>query len=127
MITGYVNQALEPVVPVAVLDRNGHRWRLEVVVDTGFSGDLTLPLASINELGLPWRGSMEMFQADGRAVKCHRYAATIIWDGQHRTIEVMESATESLLGTNLLNGYLLTIQMTAGGEVSIAELPAPPE
>ena len=127
MITGYVNQGLEPIVPVAVLDRNGHRWRLEVVVDTGFDGDLTLPQSSISELGLPWQGPVEMVQADGQAVKCHRYAATIIWDGERRTIEVMESATESLLGTSLLNGYLLTIQMTAGGDVIIAELPAPPE
>lgn len=127
MITGYVNQGLEPIVPVAVLDRNGHRWRLEVVVDTGFDGDLTLPQSSISELGLPWQGPVEMVQADGRAVKCHRYAATIIWEGERRPIEVMESATESLLGTSLLNGYLLTMQMTAGGEVAIAELPTPPE
>ena len=127
MITGYVNLGLEPIVPIALLDRNGHRWRLEVVVDTGFDGDLMLPLATIRELGYANTGRKEIVQANGQAVMCEHYDATVVWDGERRTIEVLESATESLLGTSLLNGYLLTMQMTAGGDVIIAELPAPSE
>ena len=92
MITGYANQALEPIVPIAVLDRNGHRWRLEVVVDTGFNGDLTLPLARINELRSPWRGPVEMVQADGQAAMCHRYEVAIIWDRGLRSSDVMTAA-----------------------------------
>ena len=66
MITGYANQALEPIVPIAVLDRNRHLWRLEVVVDTGFNGDLTLSLARINELRTPGAVQRKWFKRTGR-------------------------------------------------------------
>ena len=119
MIAGFVNQHLEPIVPVAILDANGYRWRREVVVDTAFDGDLTLPSEFIEQLGYASAGETEMTLADGQTVKCNFYEALAVWDGDYRTVYVTESASQSLLGTNLIQGSTLTIQMWEGGDVII--------
>lgn len=129
MIAGFVNQHLEPIVQVTILDINEYRWRREVVVDTAFDGDLTLPSEFIEQLGYISAGETEMTLADGQSVKCNFYEAAAIWDGEHRTVYITESATESLLGTNLIHDGVLTIQMWAGGDVVIdySVLPSQPQ
>ena len=119
MIAGFVNAYMEPVVPVAIVDSNGYRWRWEVVVDTGFNGDLTLPAELIEQLGLTLVGNADTTLADGQTIKSDYYRATTIWDGEYRNVYVVESATESLLGTNLIQGGTLTVQMWEGGDVVI--------
>ena len=124
VITGYVNRFLEAVIPIAILDSNGHRWRNEVVIDTGFSGDLTLPAELIVEMALVQSGEIETVQADGQPKMFNYYRTAVLWDGNYHEANVLESATESLLGVNLLTGRLLTVQMVVGGNVLIEELPA---
>ena len=60
-----------------------------------------------------------MTLAVGQTVKSKFYEVTVVWDGEYRTAYVMESATESLLGINLIQGSTLTIQMWVGGDVVI--------
>ena len=119
MIFGYVNRNLDPIVAVIVMDDNGHSWRQEVVVDTGFNGDLTLPASTIREMGLRLYGLIEVTLADGQTNSYHHYEATVLWEGGERTVQVMESADQFLLGTNLVAGRTLTVQMWEGGDVVI--------
>ena len=51
------------------------------------------------------------------------YEASVIWDGQVRTIEINESEADPLVGMGLLEGYELKIQAVAGGSVTITALP----
>ena len=119
MIVGRVNADLEPVVPIAIVDNRGYRWRWEVVVDTGFNGDLTLPAEFIQQLGVSLVGEADATLADGQTVKSKYYRTTMLWDGSYRDVYVVESATESLLGTNLIQGSTLTAQIWEGGDVVI--------
>ena len=119
MISGYDNSDLEAIVPVALVDGNGYRWRQEVVIDTGFNGDLTLPAEFIRELGLPLYGEIPATLADGQTNDYNHYGAIVLWEGERRVIEVMESRNQSLLGTNLIQGSRLTVQMWEGGDVVI--------
>jgi hypothetical protein len=52
MITGEVNPKLEAVIPLTVSGPQGQTRALEVVIDTGYSGFLTLPSAVIAGLDL---------------------------------------------------------------------------
>ncbi len=119
MIFGYVNRNLDPIVAVFVVDGNGYRWRQEVVVDTGFNGDLTLPTEFVDHLGLVLVGQTELTLATGQTVDTNQYQAKAIWDGEPLAVDVMESENQYLLGTNLLHGRTLTVQMWAGGDVVI--------
>ena len=65
MTVGSVNARLEAVLPLQIEDSSGHLHTIELVIDTGFNGDLTLRTAQISALGLPSRGALVTQLADG--------------------------------------------------------------
>ena len=54
MIEGAVNDAHEAVVALSLQGPAGQARDVEAVIDTGYSGFLTLPTALVIELGLPF-------------------------------------------------------------------------
>jgi predicted aspartyl protease len=63
------NDGSEALLSVEVLSQVGaSSLRVEAVVDTGFTGHLTLPSATVEALGLPIIGSAESILADGSLV-----------------------------------------------------------
>ncbi len=122
MIYGVVNLRREATLPVVVGNSNGQRQVIDTVIDTGFSGFLTLPSAIITSLALPWSASDIVTLGDGSETFFDLYTATVIWDGQYREIYIAESETEPLLGMSLLYGYRLQVDTIEGGTVKIEEL-----
>ena len=121
-IRGRVNENYEAVIPIQ-LRGSDRRW--ETVIDTGFEGaELMLPRAVIRLLGLTQRGETVMLLADERPALFNRYTAEIVWHGRQKRITVLESDNEYLASVTLLAGSRICIDLTPGGEVTIAELPA---
>ena len=120
---GQINRELEPLVPIEIEAGDGSLQSLEVVLDTAFSGDLALPYSEIERLALPYLGlSMDTWTlATGAEAEMHTYAATIFWHGQRRKVVVIETESESLLGTALLSGSKIYIDFHRGGKVVIEE------
>ena len=54
MISGRVSPELDPLVTIEFGNGKGSFHTLEVVVDTGFSGELALPPELIQSLGLDY-------------------------------------------------------------------------
>jgi clan AA aspartic protease len=122
MIHGVVNQSCEAILPIVV--KNDTRTQLvDAVIDTGFSGFLTLPSNTIASLDLIWKGRDIATLGDGTSCIFDVYIAVVIWDGQYRTIDINESETMPLIGMQLLRGYDLRIQAIEGGSVTIEALP----
>ena len=65
MITGTVNARLEATIHIPVRDAAGLDHTIESVIDTGFSGSLTLPSSVIAAFGLPWRSRGTAVLANG--------------------------------------------------------------
>lgn len=123
MMYGSVNQICEAILPVVV--KNNVKTKLvDAVIDTGFSGFLTLPSYVISTLDLTWKGRDEATLGDGTACIFDVYIADVIWDGEYRTIDINESETVPLIGMRLLRGYDLRIQAIEGGSVTIEALPS---
>lgn len=118
MIQGVVNTRREAVLPLVVGNISGQRQFIDTVIDTGFNGFLTLPSAVIMSISLPWIASDIVSLGDGSEALFDLYAATVIWDGQYREVDV----AESLVGMALLYGYRLQIDAIEGGIVRIEEL-----
>jgi clan AA aspartic protease len=95
---------------------------IECVVDTGFEGFLTLPIAAIEKLGLTYAGRINANLADSSNVSTEVYWATILWNGTEREIAVIGMGTRPLIGTALLNEQELLIQFIDGGSVTVSEL-----
>lgn len=123
MIVGNVNTKREAVVQLAVFSENQQRQGIKAIIDTGYTGFLTLPSAIITTLSLTWYMQQEGILGDGSLCMFNVYEASVIWDGQIRTIEVNESEADPLVGMGLLEGYELKIQAVAGGLVTITALP----
>jgi clan AA aspartic protease len=119
MITGSVRASREAVIPLSVLDSAGQPHYIEAVLDTGFTGSLTLPPSTIAALGLTWRSRGRAILADGSTQTFDIYAATVVWDGAPRSILVEEVDTAPLLGMLLVWGYDIHIAATDGGTVTI--------
>jgi predicted aspartyl protease len=68
MITGVVTPFYEATIRLIMRGLSGQEQEIEAVIDTGFDGALTLPLADITVLGLPWRRRGRALLADGSEV-----------------------------------------------------------
>jgi clan AA aspartic protease len=122
MISGYVNTDREAIVQLVVLGGNKQNKGIKAVVDTGYTGFLTLPSATITTLGLTWYMQQEGILGDGSLCMFNVYEASVIWDGEVRSIEINESEADPLIGMGLLEGYELKIQGIPGGLVTITSL-----
>ena len=122
MIYGVVNLRREATLPLVVGNANEQRQVIDTVIDTGFSGFLSLPSAIVTTLDLPWSAFDIVTLGDGSETLFDLYTATVIWDGHYCEIYIAESETEPLLGMALLYGYRLQVDAIEGGIVKIEAL-----
>src|SRR5688500_5281294 len=78
MISGIVSELLDATVPLSMRSDDGQLLQIEAVVDTGFSGDLTLRPSLIGSLGLQWLCRQQGVLADGQLHTFDVYAATVV-------------------------------------------------
>lgn len=123
MITGMVNARYEMVIKVPVQNSSGQEQEVEAVLDSGFTGALTLPPSLIANLGLPWCSRSSAILANGNVEQFDLHTATIVWDGMARPILIQAIDNVPLLGMALLVGYDLRARVTVGGVVQIEAVP----
>ncbi len=119
MIEGVVNSAYEAVIPLSLQGPAGQAQQVEAVIDTGFTGFLTLPPSLVEELGLVFKGTSEATLADGSEVSFDAYDATVLWEGDQRVVLIDEADTTPLVGMLLLDRHNLNIDVESGGRVLI--------
>jgi clan AA aspartic protease len=123
MIHGQVDSYNQAVIALDVESATGQWESIHVVIDTGFTGYLTLPPARIAALELPFQQRQSYTLADGRDVDLDVHLATILWHGQTRDVAVLSAEGDALGGMRLLLGSHLFIDVIDGGEVRIAPRP----
>ncbi len=107
MIKGKVNSNFDSVISVDLCTNNSFT-SLEVIIDTGFNGDLVLPQSLISKLGFTYLYSTKIDLVGNTTKEVDFFKGEIKWlSGEIITIEVI--ADDSfLIGTNLLRqGKLL--------------------
>ena len=119
MIEGVVNAAYEPVVTLALHGPSGQSREIETVIDTGFTGFLTVTPALAKELGLALEGTSRATLADGSEVTFDVYDVAVLWDGQPRYVLADAADTTPLVGMRMLDRHNLHIEVVDGGRVVI--------
>ena len=104
------------------MDDKGRPQPVEVVLDTGFAGYLTLPPESIHQLGLPSVGQRAFELANGELFEFQVYLGSVSWHGRPSDVLVLQSDSVPLLGMTLLWGSRVTMDALNDGEVTIEEL-----
>ena len=88
-------------------------------MDTGYSGFLTLPIALVTELGLPFAYIGQAFLANDDEVSFDVHDVTVLWDGQPRPVKADATGSTPLVGMLLLDRHDLHIEVESGGRVVI--------
>ena len=122
MIRGWIDGRRLIWVPLRVAADRENFATVEAVLDTGFSGTLTLPSDVARRLGLNSDHRTEVTLANNVPANLNSYSGFLIWHERLRAVPILESAGVPLLGTRLLAGSQLTAQFRNGGEVLIEEL-----
>ena len=122
MIRGIVNARLEAKLRLTVISPNGDKLEVDAIIDTGFTGSLVLPTATIAALGLVRRSGGTAVLADGTACNFDTYGAAIEWNGATRGVVVSAVGNEALAGMVLLSGHKLTVEIEDGGAVVVQPL-----
>ena len=122
MIRGKVTGDQQALVTVDIMDGDDLLQPIEVILDTGFTGYLTLPTDSIQELGLPSVGRRTFELANGELFEFEAYLAAVSWHGRLSDALVLKSDSAPLLGMTLLWGSRVTVDALTDGQVTIEEL-----
>jgi clan AA aspartic protease len=122
MMQGIVDQNCEATIRLVVGNANSQRQMIDAVIDTGFTGFLTLPFSVLVDLNLRAYRREEGILGDGSTCIFDVYRGLVIWDGELRRIDINESDTEPLVGMSLLYGYRMQLDAIEGGTVTIQAL-----
>ncbi|CCI34809.1 hypothetical protein [Microcystis aeruginosa] len=122
MMQGIVDQNCEATIRLVVGNLDSQRQMIDAVIDTGFTGFLTLPSSVLADLNLRAYRREEGILGDGSTCIFDVYRGLVIWDGELRRIDINESDTEPLVGMGLLYGYRMQLDVIEGGTVTIQAL-----
>ena len=104
------------------MDIGGRTRPVEVVLDTGFSGSLSLPTEVVDRLRLKWVGQRTFELANGELFDFDVYLTVVMWHGFPTDALVLKSDSAPLLGMTLLWGSRVTLEASHWGEVTIEEV-----
>jgi len=119
MMIGRFLPSREFAVELTLRDLEGEPTEVTAVVDTGFSGFLTVPFSVLKRLGLSQTDTEEATLADGSVLRFGVYEVTLDWDEDERTVPVYATESAALLGISMLLGSIGTFEFIDGGTVTI--------
>ncbi len=122
MITGKITVHQEAVIELEVGSSNQSE-KIEAVIDTGFTGYLTLPSALVSRLNLQQAGEQRAILGDENRVVLKRHIAKVLWHGAERNVYVLQAEGGPLVGMSLLYGSRLILDVVTDGNVTIDALP----
>lgn len=126
MIRGKVTGNKTALIRFGIMDSYGRLSPLEAILDTGFTGDLSLPLSAIHRLGLSALGQRAFTLADGTRSAMNAFSASVFWHESPRRVVVIQSEDEPLAGMGLLWGSRISLDALDGGNVTIEQIISKP-
>ena len=120
-MTGTVEKR-HALLPVIFLLPGRPELSLEFVIDTGFTGELTLPPAAVAALGLPYDHTNVIRLADNSPIDVAVHIASIRWEGSERRVRVLATGRRPLLGTALLDDHDLYVRFQEGGPLTVTAI-----
>lgn len=108
-IEGRIDELLSPRLKVKVAGLRG-TIELEAIVDTGFNGDLCIPITLAVQIGLILEYVHDVELADGSRKRVPVYSCNVELNDLKRRAEViLTDGTDALIGANMLKSSSMTI------------------
>lgn len=120
---GNISTDREALIDLSVQRTDGVWEEVKTAIDTGFNDFLTLRPEQITEFDLVWRAAIRATLGDGSIVSLPVDAANVLWYDQPRSVDVLETQNDPLIGRSLLYGSRVLLDVVDGGSVDISPLP----
>lgn len=109
VLSGQIDEKNQLWVAITVAGQHNQQT-IPVLIDTGFTGELQLPLKVAVPLGLRLEGAAQYQLADGSMIKQMLFSASIVWGTTTRLVTLNVADTDTaLMGGGLLHGYILLV------------------
>ena len=106
---GYFDNKGQPRITVSLFG-NRAETTIEALIDTGFDGALCVPIPLAIPLGLELHGRISYELADGTVRHDLTFQAMVhLGEETHQTEIILTESEDALLGSELLEGYILEI------------------
>ena len=122
MVRGTVSGDQRALITIEIMDVEGRPHPVEVALDTGFTGCLSLPGETIRQLGLTSVGTRSFEPAEGQLIELEAYLAEVSWSGRSTDALVLRSDSAPRLGMTMLQGNRITMDVAEQGKVCIEPL-----
>ena len=122
MIRGHVIDTRRALLPLEIQDNNGDWTTLQMVLDTGFTGELALPENHTRQLGIVMNRRSRVTPATGQIIDVPAGYARVMWNENQLQVRVVQAGTSPLLGMELLWNNRIAIDAVADGAVTVTPL-----
>ena len=122
MIVGHITEDLKAKINIQIRDGDGAWNSLDVMIDTGFNGQLALPEEAAQSLGLVLDRVRRVTPAIGGTRAVASGYVQLRWENVPIRARIIQAGTEPLIGMALLWNHRITIDAVADGPVSITPL-----
>ena len=122
MIVGHITEDLKAKINIQISDGDGIWNALDVMIDTGFNGQLALPEETVQSLGLVFDRVRRVTPAIGGTRAGASGYAQLHWKDASIRARVIQAGTNPLIGMALLWNHRITVDAVADGPVSITPL-----
>jgi clan AA aspartic protease len=116
---GIVNDRLELTLPVEFIGPNGKSLTVQAVIDTGYTGYISIPTSMAIELEPEWAGTSTGYLADGSPHNFDEYETRLTWQGMGVQLTIEAGTPQVLIGMRLLYGQELHALVLPGQEVAL--------
>ena len=121
MIRGELTDRLQPIIALEISTGDGQFQPVDTLMDTGFSGYMTLPPDRVARLGLEHVELIPVVLAGDRQTQVSAHKGYVNWFGRELRIDVLAMEGQPLIGMKLLEDCKITLHVRSGAEVVIEE------
>ena len=97
---------------------------VDALLDSGFTGAVSLPSVVVDDLGLEWSGEQSVTLGDGSDVSVDIYEGMVGFAGKWYRCAILATGDVPTVGMHLLRGARISFQAEPGGDISLERLDA---
>ena len=114
-----------PLVPIEIESGAVEvRMEVEALLDSGFTGAVSVPLRVVEQLKLEWSGEHSVILGDASEVGVDLYEGMVYFAGRRYRCAVLATGDIPTVGMHLMQGLKVCFEATADGEIEIVPLNA---
>lgn len=113
LVTGFIDDDLIPYLnDIFIIDKNNTPIAIKAVLDTGFNGELVLPIGFKDKCDLTYLGAVQSILGDGSVIEDATYEGKIIIGNEPYTVTLsFTDDDEALIGMALFDEKIITLNL----------------